>query len=207
MKTALLLSGGMDSLALAWWKRPDFAITIDYGQLAAKTELRASAFIAALAGMEHHVLRIDCRAVGSGDMAGQPANSHAPASDWWPYRNQMLITFAAMKALRLGASKLLIGTVKSDVSHRDGSAEFVSAINDLVRFQEGGIEIEAPAMQLDTAQLIRRAGVPAGVLMLAHSCHKAEVSCGNCRGCNKYFNVLRELEDELDGLGGAIDAP
>ncbi len=31
-KTAILLSGGMDSIALAYWKRPELAITINYGQ-------------------------------------------------------------------------------------------------------------------------------------------------------------------------------
>ena len=36
MKTALLLSGGMHSVAIAWWRRPNIAITIDYGQLPAE---------------------------------------------------------------------------------------------------------------------------------------------------------------------------
>ena len=40
MNTALLLSGGMDSIALAYWKRPDIALTIDYGQAAADAEER-----------------------------------------------------------------------------------------------------------------------------------------------------------------------
>ena len=31
----LLLSGGMDSISIAWWKRPDVAISVDYGQRAA----------------------------------------------------------------------------------------------------------------------------------------------------------------------------
>lgn len=52
MKTALLLSGGMDSLAIAWWKRPDIAITLDYGQEAADAEKRASAAVCAQLGIE-----------------------------------------------------------------------------------------------------------------------------------------------------------
>src|SRR5262249_594846 len=107
MTTALLLSGGMDSAAMAWWKHPDLAITIDYGQLAAEAELRASAAICHELGIRHSTVRVDCRALGSGDMAGQPADAHAPASDWWPYRNQMLITFAAMRCIALGATQLL----------------------------------------------------------------------------------------------------
>ena len=61
MKTGLLLSGGMDSLCIAWWKRPDVAITIDYGQLPAAAEIAASTAICQQLGIEHHILRIDCR--------------------------------------------------------------------------------------------------------------------------------------------------
>jgi 7-cyano-7-deazaguanine synthase len=42
MDTGLLLSGGMDSVALAYWLRPDVAFTIDYGQLSAEGELRSA---------------------------------------------------------------------------------------------------------------------------------------------------------------------
>ena len=38
----LLLSGGMDSTSIAWWKRPDVAISVDYGQRAAAAELEAA---------------------------------------------------------------------------------------------------------------------------------------------------------------------
>jgi 7-cyano-7-deazaguanine synthase len=40
---AVLLSGGMDSIALACWQRPEFAITVDYGQRAAATEVAVAA--------------------------------------------------------------------------------------------------------------------------------------------------------------------
>ncbi|MFY9512883.1 MAG: 7-cyano-7-deazaguanine synthase, partial [Rubrivivax sp.] len=61
-RNALLLSGGMDSLCIAWWKRPDVAITIDYGQLPAQAEVAAAAAVCERLGVEHHVLRVDCRA-------------------------------------------------------------------------------------------------------------------------------------------------
>lgn len=195
MKTALLLSGGMDSLSIAWWKRPDIAITIDYGQLAASAERAASAAVCRELGIEHHIVAIDCRALGSGDMAGSTASEHAPASDWWPYRNQMLLTFAAMKAIQLGVGRLFIGTVRSDGKHADGTPGFVQAISSLVAMQEGGLVIEAPAIEMSTEELVRRAKVPSSFLAWAHSCHKANVACGDCRGCNKYFEVLHELGD------------
>jgi len=190
----LLLSGGMDSLALAWWVRPEIGITLDYGQLAAEAEVSASKAICKRLEIQHCVVSIDCRAVGSGDMAGAQADAHAPASDWWPYRNQMLVTLAAMKAISLGVTTLYLGTVKSDGSHRDGTPEFIGAISRLMALQEGGMTVEAPAIELSTAELVRKAGVPRDMLAWAHSCHKSNVACGRCRGCNKYLEVWGELD-------------
>ncbi|WP_440506100.1 7-cyano-7-deazaguanine synthase [Serratia nevei] len=64
MKTALLLSGGMDSIAIAWWKRPDIALTLDYGQYAAEAEIRAASVTCKSLGIDHHIIRIDCRSLG-----------------------------------------------------------------------------------------------------------------------------------------------
>lgn len=197
MKSALLLSGGMDSLSVAWWKRPDVAITIDYGQLPAEAEIKASQTICKKLGIEHHTIRVDCSALGSGDLAGSSADAHAPASDWWPYRNQLLITLAGMRAIALDVTHLWLGTVKSDSTHRDGATDFIDAVSSLMSLQEGGMVIEAPAIHLSTVDLIRQSGVTAGALAWAHSCHKSNVACGNCRGCNKYFEVLQEIECDL----------
>lgn len=183
----------MDSLSIAWWKRPQLAITIDYGQKAAEAEMQASAAVCAQLGITHHMLAIDCSSLGSGDMAGCQPNAAAPASDWWPYRNQMLVTFAAMKAIALGATTLYIGTVRSDESHRDGTADFIRILDNLLRYQEGGLRLEAPAIGMTTQQLVESAKVPANVLGWAHSCHKANLPCGNCRGCNKYNQAMFDL--------------
>lgn len=201
MKTALLLSGGMDSLSIAWWKRPSVGITIDYGQVAARAEIVSSHTVCAALGIEHHVLTIDCRSLGSGDMAGTSADLLAPASDWWPYRNQMLVTFASMRAVSLGIRHVMLGTVKSDASHRDGTEAFVDALGHLLAIQEGGLTLSAPAISMSTVELVRTCGVPRELLSWAHSCHKADVSCGNCRGCNKYFDVWKELDHGLDRPG------
>jgi 7-cyano-7-deazaguanine synthase len=129
-------------------------------------------------------------------MAGKPADAHAPAADWWPFRNQLLITVAAMKAMQFGVSHLLIGTVSTDSAHSDGSLEFVENISRLTSIQEGALIVEAPAISLRTADLIRSTKTPMSLLAWAHSCHKANMPCWNCRGCNKYFEVLQELANE-----------
>jgi 7-cyano-7-deazaguanine synthase len=127
-------------------------------------------------------------------------NPHATTSDWWPYRNQLLITLACMRAISREVHTLYIGTVKSDgESHRDGTPEFVSRMDGLMAYQEGSLRIVAPAVEYTTAELVRMVGVPPGLLAWAHSCHKAEIACGNCRGCNKYLETYAELGTEYSG--------
>jgi 7-cyano-7-deazaguanine synthase len=183
----------MDSIAIAYWRRPALAFTFDYGQKAALGEIRAARAAAEVLGIEHHVVHVDVAALGSGDMAGTASLSIAPVSDWWPFRNQMLITLAAMKGVNLGVNRLIIGTLKTDSHHADGGQTFVKALGDLLRLQEGGVDLEAPAIQMTAAELIRMSGVPLDILGWAHSCHVAEFACGTCGGCRKHYETLKEL--------------
>jgi len=183
----------MDSAALAFWKRPALGITIDYGQASARGEIRGAAQIAKELGITHEIIRLDCSALGSGDLAGKPAIEGSPAPEWWPYRNQFLVTVAAMKAIPLGITSLLVGSVKSDSFHVDGRAEFYEQLDRLVAMQEGSLRVEAPGLAYTAAELIRLSGIPDSLIGWAHSCHKAEYACGNCRGCWKRQNVLDEL--------------
>jgi 7-cyano-7-deazaguanine synthase len=193
MTVALLLSGGMDSIALAWWKRPKFAITIDYGQRPAAAEVRAASAVASALELEHHVLRCDLSALGTGDLAGSPALALAPVPEWWPFRNQMLLTLAAMKALSLPASSLMIGCLSTDAQHADGSKQFVDAINKVMALQEGSLQIVAPAIQHTAHELIELSQVPFEILAWAHSCHVANEACGVCRGCMKHYDTMTNL--------------
>jgi 7-cyano-7-deazaguanine synthase len=183
----------MDSIALAYWKRPAHAITVDYGQVSAHGELRAAAKVATELGMPHHVIRVDCSALGSGDLAARTPSSLAPERDWWPFRNQLLVTLAAMYVVELGIDRLLVGSVASDCGHRDGTAEFYAALGKLLAVQEGAIRVEAPALAMETADLIRVSNIPASLLGWAHSCHTGEFACGECRGCHKHMNVTEIL--------------
>jgi len=193
MKAALLLSGGMDSIAIAYWLRPQCAITVDYGQKPAAAELRAASAVSTALGIDHHVIVADLSALGSGDMAGSAALSVAALSEWWPFRNQMLLTLGAMRAVALGVNRLLIGTLATDGGHADGRSEFVEAMDRVLRAQEGAISLEAPAINLTAAQLIRESGVPMEILAWAHSCHVSDYACGLCRGCRKHYETLAEL--------------
>lgn len=194
MRSALLLSGGMDSVSIAYWKRPDFAITIDYGQTPAPGEIRAAAAVCAELGIEHSVLTVDVSELGSGDLVGTAPSDAAPASEWWPYRNQLLLTLAGMACFKQGIAKLMIGALRTDGFHVDGTKEFVQQINQLFGMQEGEMLVEAPAIKLDAVELVLVSEIPMSILSWAHSCHTSELACGFCRGCRKHFETMKALD-------------
>ncbi len=193
MKTALLLSGGMDSVAIAWWKRPEVAITINYGQDPAEGEIRAAKAVASTLGIEHHVVRCDLSALGSGDLSGRAPLKMAPVPEWWPFRNQMLLTVAAMQAVLSEVGRLLIGCLSTDGQHADGRAEFISIMNRVFSVQEGGLTVEAPAIGLTAVELVRQSGIPFEVLAWSHSCHRSNEACGVCGGCLKHYRTMQAL--------------
>src|ERR1044072_4270764 len=198
LKTAILLSGGMDSISLAYWKRPDIAFTVDYGQLSAAGEIPAARVVSRKLDIAHEVIAVNCRELGSGDLAGKPHLEAAPATEWWPFRNQLLLTLAGARAIALGVNRLIFGSVKTDSFHKDGSAEFFEKISDLFFLQEGNLLVSAPAIHLTTAALVRISGLPRSLLAWAHSCHVSQYACGYCGGCAKYYSVMKELGYETD---------
>lgn len=197
MKRALLLSGGIDSNSIAWVERPEITITINYGQKAANTEISSAKEISRIINADHYIIDIDCSSLGSGDMSKNEANLNAPSSEWWPYRNQMLITFAAMKAISLNASELMIGCVSSDDFHKDGTKLFIKMISDLLEYQEGALRITAPAIDFKIHDYILKNKIPLSFLMWSHSCHKSNIPCNSCRGCNKYNQTMEMVELQI----------
>jgi 7-cyano-7-deazaguanine synthase len=190
---ALLLSGGMDSTALAFMLRPELAVTLDYGQKPAAGEIRAAQAVCGLVGIEHVVVRADCSAVGTGPLSDSPQIAIAPVPEWWPFRNQLLVTLAAAYCVRRSVTDILVGSVASDGVHADGKSRFYELLSDVVIYQEGRIKVSAPAIHLNTLELINQAAIPWEVLVLAHSCHTSDFACGTCRGCAKYIATREKL--------------
>ncbi len=190
---ALLLSGGMDSVSIAWWKRPQLAMFVDYGQVPAAGEEAAGKAVCEILSIPYEVIRIDCSSVGSGDLAGTKPISPAPVPEWWPFRNQLILTIAGAAALKFGVTELMIGALSTDGAHADGRPDFVAAISHLMALQEGGIVVSAPAIDMTAKELVLVSGVPKAVLAWAHSCHKSSFACGQCRGCNKHYSTWKNL--------------
>jgi len=183
----------MDSIALAFWKRPLIAYTIDYGQLPAAGEIRAASAVCEALSIRHRIICIDCGQLGSGDMAGSRASDLAPVPEWWPFRNQLLLTLAGAAAITDGVKELIFGAVSTDAAHADGRREFFDGISNLMNFQEGRIRVTVPAIELNSLELVRNSGVPLPLLSWSHSCHTSAFACGACRGCVKHANTMKKL--------------
>jgi 7-cyano-7-deazaguanine synthase len=194
----LLLSGGVDSAALATSLRPAQTLFVNYGQRPAEAEAAAAAAIASELGLAHAQIDVDLSSLGGGLLANDEPLLAAPSPEWWPFRNQLLVSFAAAWAVRNGspgATEVITGTVAADgARHLDGTAIFYSALDTLLRAQEGDISAAAPAIRSTTVELVRSSGIEDAVLAWTHSCHRANIPCMDCPGCFKREQVLAELD-------------
>ena len=189
----LLFSGGIESTCLALLHRPDLLLTINYGQICADGEARASSYIATELNLRHEILCAPLNALGAGDLAGRKPAVSSEATDNWPFRNQMLITLAAMRYEREGLEEIMIGTVASDKDHPDGSPRFIDAISHSINAQNSKIKVVAPALHMTTRQLVESSKISFDLLGWTFSCHRADVACGQCRGCNKSFDLFNAI--------------
>ncbi|APR34939.1 7-cyano-7-deazaguanine synthase [Paraburkholderia sp. SOS3] len=193
MSSLLLLSGGIDSICLAYWYRPDICLTVAYGQVAAAAEIQASAQVCFELSLRHEIVHAEIPRLGSGTMAGEASSPHSAHEEFWPFRNQYLITLAAMLAINQKCDRVIIGTVATDVRHADGSSAFVQTMSKVLSIQEGQILLEAPAIGLSSVELIVASRIPYSLLAWAHSCHAGSFACGQCPGCVKHSLVMNEL--------------
>lgn len=192
-ESVLLLSGGLDSTTLAYTHNPDLTVTVDYGQCCADAEIQASAQIADQLNLEHEVIKVDCKNLGTGTMAGRQETDLGSAPEWWPYRNQLVITLVAMDVVRRGADRLLVGAVADDQNHADGQAKFFELLDSLLSFQEGNLGVEAPVVDKTTEGLVREANPPESLLGWTHSCTTSDEACGECSSCKKRQRVLSRV--------------
>lgn len=193
VKTGILLSGGMDSMCIAYWKKPDLAFVVDYGQRCAEAEINSAKYVAKEIGIELSVIRVDCSSLGSGLLSGNDMLDMSPSEEWWPYRNQLLVTLACMKGISMGLGKLYVGSIATDSMHKDGTLDFYDKLSTVMEYQEGNIKIEMPAYNMNALDLIRISEIPYYMLLHSHSCHVSNTPCLSCPGCKKNIYIRQQL--------------
>lgn len=192
-ETVLLLSGGLDSAALAALTRPALTLFVDYGQKPSKSEARAANAIAHHLELPFMSVRLPLQDLGGGLMHDDTPMQDAPSPEWWPFRNQFLATAGAAIAIRNRLSTVALASVRGDGDrHVDGSLSFYQHLDAVMKLQEGGVHLEAPAIHMSTVELLRAANASRSLIGWTVSCHRSNEPCGDCPGCWKRELVLAE---------------
>lgn len=198
----VLLSGGLDSAtALAMAKSQGYALyalTFDYGQRH-RVELEAAGKIADAVGVvEHRVVTLDVGWMGGSALTDkeipvpQQPGEGIPVT-YVPARNTIFLAVALAWAETLAARDIIIGINAVDYSgYPDCRPEFLQAFNALAALATRAgvdgrsIQVQAPLMDMDKAEIIRtgdRLGVDYALTLSCYNPDAAGRACGRCDSC------------------------
>lgn len=212
VKSIILLSGGLDSLVSLGLKKDELnitlALTFDYGQKSAKTEIDASKRICEYYNIEHKVIKLDWLkeithtslvsedSVPTGKALEKPEDS--AKSVWVPNRNGLFLNIAGSFADSEDYDYILIGANKEEAqTFPDNTAEFINAINKEFEYStQKKPKVYAPLINYiknDIVMLALKHNIP---LDLTRSCYQGgERHCGICESCSRLKHALEANND------------
>lgn len=173
LKTALLLSGGIDSMVcVALLHKAEHqveAIHIDYGQAAAKQEHIAVKGIVEAFGIPLHLLKIE---LGKRFDTGEV-----------PFRNAALLFSAAM-SVQPSITSIAIG-IHAGTPYPDCSNVFVSAVDTTFAASSNeGLVLVTPIKTWRKEEILAFAVQESLPLHLTYSCEAGTTQpCGRCQSC------------------------
>jgi 7-cyano-7-deazaguanine synthase len=188
MSKAVLLSGGIESIILTYDIRPSLAITVDYGQKSATSEIKASQFICKKLEIPHEIIKVDIST-----FINRLSNTK---DEWIPFRNQFIITLSSIVCIEKEISELYIGSILEDSKFKDGSSDFIKKMSDLLSLQEGNLKLIAPYHNISIFDLVEKINIPLSLISIAHSCTSSNIPCGQCNSCFKYYEVFEILKNK-----------
>ena len=215
-KSVILLSGGLDSsanLAFAhYFDEPALALTVDYGQKAAKSEIEASKKFAAYYQVPHRILDLKWLGALGGsaltsDALSIPQMESSKLDDlkttegtakqvWVPNRNGLLINAAASIAESMGAHQVVVGFNKEEAAtFPDNSSQFLGVITLSLRYStKNGVKVACYTdmmVKTEIVQALRNLEKP---FPFEHvwSCYSSgEKMCGKCESCQRFLRATK----------------
>jgi len=203
--SVVLLSGGLDSVVNAaiavQQSRSVLCLTFDYGQKAAKREIKAARAVCRQLDAEHLVVRLPwlrditqtalvdeetkVPAPTPQDLSGPEAEDTARAV-WVPNRNGIFVNVAAAFAESFGMDQIVAGfNSEEGATFPDNSIEFVAAANEFFSFSTlSKVRLASYTSALDKEGIVLlglKVGAP---FHLCWSCYLGgERLCWKCESC------------------------
>lgn len=220
-RSVLLLSGGLDSAAnLAFCAErdtPALALTADYGQRAAKSEIRAARALCRYYGVDHEV--VDLRWLGAlGGSSLTDKNRKVPelassqldalgitrktaAAVWVPNRNGVLINVASAYAETLKASRVVVGfNAEEAATFPDNSKAFLKQASRALQFSTAnGVEVFSYTTDWDKSRIVRELCrlSKAFPLEKVWPCYFGGAKpCGKCESCRRFVRAVERAVGE-----------
>ncbi|MEN6511384.1 MAG: 7-cyano-7-deazaguanine synthase [Chloroherpetonaceae bacterium] len=195
----LLLSGGLDSSSLLFWalkqKYNLFPLFVNYGQPSFPGEYLA---IQNLLGSVYvpEVKLLDVEKVFP--LAGKITKSEilmSKRSQYFPSRNLLLLSLAAIYAYQTESTHILIGLI-GDVSSTlpDCSRDFIDKAESLLRIEYPKICIDTPFIYRSKISIVREAIQNGLKPEITFCCNLLpNHHCWKCPSCVDRFNIFKEL--------------
>lgn len=212
-----LLSGGLDSaVATALAKKRlgiKLALTFDYGQRAAKNEIKAAKAFCKKYGIKHKVIRIDWLKPISGSALTdkkkkipkfqdeQLINSRerckkSAKSVWVPNRNALFANIAAAFAEAMNCKYIIAGfNAEEAKTFPDNSRDFILKSNSLfLKSTLSRPKIMSPTQRMKKTEIAKWAVKLKIDPRFFWSCYNGGVKmCGTCESCARTINAFKKV--------------
>ena len=191
MRAVVLASGGLDSTLLARLASEEgyevFPLFVDFGQLAAQTELSHC-----IAAMDKNGIRepvfADIKGFGELVPSGLTnSDLHVVDNAFTPGRNSLFLLCAASYAATIGAQTIMIGLLDERFHlFPDQTKDYLEKAEKFLNLAVGqAISVKAPLMAFSKQEVIAMS--EAKGIGQTYSCHVgSEIPCGVCIACKEF---------------------
>ena len=211
-KAIVLFSGGLDSTTCLYWARSQGyeceALTVSYGQRH-RREIAFAQAITRHLGIKHHLIDLKLPWLATSSLVDKeqplPDNaveqiSHSGVpSTYVPGRNLMFLAIAGSLLDAIGADAIIAGPNAVDFSgYPDCTPGFYKAAGEALnrgttRGVREGIEVLAPLMEMNKADIVRLAVALKVPLKYTWSCYAGgDKPCGKCDSCKLRAKGFKE---------------
>lgn len=202
IKSIILLSGGLDStvsMVIAKYKTdPLLALTIDYGQRAAKMEIAAAKRICRSLKIKHKTIKLPVFKGFKNLVLLRSKKSisvkklNKLKDVWIPNRNGLFINIAACFAEYYHADIIVTGFNREEADEfPDNKPQFMAAINHALMFSTlNRVKVRSYVAEYTKKQIYKLGVKYKAPLKYIYSCYlgKKEM-CGKCASCKKLLKA------------------